>query len=78
MSLIVCFDEWGEFLVEVCQKCGNIIKQGNNFCVRCRGYHDCADCEVLDACKEQVMAGGCCFCEIPCEDDILVLALGGE
>ena len=38
----------------------------------------CGNCEKLVPCRERVMDGGHCFCEIACEDDVLVLALGGE
>ena len=38
----------------------------------------CGNCEMLVQCRERVRNGGWCFCEIACEDDVLVLALGGE
>lgn len=70
-----CSNEEGEFLVEVCQSCGDIIAQGHNLCVRHRGYRSCASCEALRACKEQVMAGGLCYCEILSKEDMLIVEL---
>ena len=32
----------------------------------------CGNCEMLDPCRERVRNGGWCFCEIPCEDDLLI------
>jgi len=32
----------------------------------------CDYCPKLIPCGERVMSGGCCFCEIPCEDDLLI------
>ena len=42
-------------------------------------YDDiCMYCSKLEPCKERVQSGGHCFCEIQCEDDLLIVALGGE
>ena len=42
-------------------------------------YDDiCMYCSKLEPCKERVQSGRHCYCEIQCEDDVLVLALGGE
>ncbi len=38
----------------------------------------CDYCPKLIPCGIRVMDGGNCYCEIQCEDDVLVLALGGE
>jgi len=32
----------------------------------------CGNCPKLIPCGERVMNGGRCFCEIPCEDDLLI------
>ena len=35
----------------------------------------CGNCSMLIPCRARVMSGGWCFCEIPCEDDVLILEL---
>ena len=36
-------------------------------------YDDiCMYCVMLEPCKERVQSGGHCYCEIQCEDDLLI------
>jgi len=38
----------------------------------------CGNCTMLEACRERVINGMWLLCEIPCHDDLIIEALGGE
>jgi len=35
----------------------------------------CGNCTMLEACRERVMNGTWCCCEIPCQDDMIIMEL---
>lgn len=37
----------------------------------------CRHCPMLKQCEVRVANGGWCFCEIPSEEDVLIVELGG-